>query len=55
MDGGIKKSPTGLASKWIRHEEEGYGSEGVDWFSLTRKRKLGDETEQSKRSHDASK
>lgn len=54
MDGGVNKSPTALASKWIRHEEVGYGSEGVDWFSLTRKRKWGDDTEQSKLSHDVS-
>lgn len=54
VGGGVNKSPTALASKWIRHEGEGYGSEGVDWFSLSRKRKLGDDTEQSKLSHDVS-
>lgn len=54
MDGGVNKSPTALASKGIRHEEGGYGSEGLDWFSLTRKRKWGDDTEQSKLSHDVS-
>lgn len=28
VDGGVNRSPTGLASKWVRQEEEGYGSEG---------------------------
>lgn len=28
VDGGVNESPTGLASKWIRHKEEGYGSGG---------------------------